>query len=74
MESEAKLQAQLLDPLEEIQATYRTRYLQAFDSVTGESEAARHAIDRLGRSPETKALEALATIEALGQLDLGVLE
>jgi hypothetical protein len=32
MESEAKLQAQLLDPLAEIQETYRTRYLQAFDN------------------------------------------
>ena len=74
MESEAKLQAQLLDPLEEIQATYRTRYLQAYDTVTGECEAARHAIDKLARSPERKALEALATIEALGKLDLGGLE
>jgi hypothetical protein len=74
MESEAKLQAQLLDPLEEIRATYRIRYLQAYDSVTGECEAVRHAIARLGHSPEIKTLEALATIDALGQIDLGGLE
>ncbi len=74
MESEAKFQAQLLDRLEEIQATYRIRYVQAYDSVTGECEAVRHEIDKLARSPEMKALEALATIEALGKLNLGGLK
>ena len=29
MESEAKLQSQLLDPLDSVQTTYKTRYLQA---------------------------------------------
>ena len=70
MESEAKLQAQLLDPLAEIQETYRTRYLQAYDNVTGRCEAVRSEIDALARSPEMKALEALATIDALGKIDL----
>ena len=42
MESEAKLQSQLLDPLEAIQGAYRTRYLQAFDKVTGKCEASPH--------------------------------
>jgi hypothetical protein len=70
MESEAKLQAQLLGPLAEIQATYRTRYLQAYDNVTGRCEAVRSEIDGPARSPEMKALEALATIEALGTIDL----
>ena len=70
MESEAKLQAQLLDPLAEIQETYRTRYLQAFDNVTGQCEAVRSEIDALARSPEMKALEALATIDALGKTEV----
>ena len=70
MESEAKLQAQLLDPLAEIQETYRTRYLQAYDNVTGQCEAVRSEIDALARSPEMKALEALATIDALGKIEV----
>jgi hypothetical protein len=70
MESEAKLQAQLLDPLAEVQATYRTRYLQAYDNVTGRCEAVRYEIDGLARSSEMKALEALATIDALGKIDV----
>ena len=74
MESEAKLQAQLLDPLAEIQETYRTRYLQAYDNVTGRCEAVRSEIDDLVRSPEMKALEALATIDALGKIDVARLK
>jgi hypothetical protein len=70
MESEAKLQAQLLDPLAEIQETYRTRYLQAYDNVTGRCEAIRYEIDDLARLPEMKALEMLASIEALGKIDV----
>lgn len=70
MESEAKLQAQLIDPLNEVRATYQTRYLQAYDNVTGECEAARSEIDGLARSPEMAALEAMATIDALGKIDL----
>jgi hypothetical protein len=74
MESEAKLQAQLLDPLAEIRATYRTRYLQAYDSVTGRCEAVRSEIDGLIHSPEMRALEALATIDALGKIDVARLK
>lgn len=70
MESEAKLQAQLVEPLNEVRETYRTRYLQAYDSVTGRCEAVRHEIDGLSRSPEMKALVALASIDALGKIDL----
>lgn len=70
MESEAKLQAQLLDPLADLQETYRARYLQAYDHVTGHCEAIRTQIEGLERSPEIKALEALASIEALGKLDV----
>jgi hypothetical protein len=70
MESEAKLQAQLLDPLDEIQETYRTRYLQAFDNVTGRCEAVRSEIDGVTCTSEMKALGALATIDSLGKIDL----
>ncbi len=70
MESEARLQAQLIDPLAEIQETYRTRYLQAYDNVTGQCEAVRSEIDALNRSSEMKALEALATIDALGKIEV----
>jgi uncharacterized membrane protein len=41
MESEAKLQSQLLDTLDAVQSVYRTRYLQAYDEVTGKCEAVR---------------------------------
>src|SRR5208283_1161963 len=47
MESEAKLQSQLLDLLDSVQATYKTRYLQAFDEVTGKCEAVRTEIENL---------------------------
>ncbi len=74
MESEARLQAQLLDPLDEVRETYRTRYLQAYDNVTGRCEAVRSEIDGLARSPEMKALEAMATIDALGKIDVARLK
>ena len=47
MESEAKLQSQLLDLLDAVQGTYKTRYLQAFDEVTGKCEAGPLEIDNL---------------------------
>ena len=53
MESEAKLQSQLLDPLDSVQTTYKTRYLQAFDEVTGKCEQVRSEIDNL---PDSRRL------------------
>jgi len=47
MESEAKLQSQLLDLLDSVHATYKTRYLQAFDQVTGKCEQSRFEIEKL---------------------------
>ena len=34
-----KLQSQVLDPLDDIRDTYKARFLQAFDQVTGKCEA-----------------------------------
>lgn len=73
MESEAKLQSQLLDLLDGIQAVYRTRYLQAFDEVTGGCEHARAQIDGLGGTRPFQAVAALAQIDALGSIDLSQL-
>ena len=69
MESEAKLQSQLLEPLSDIQQVYRTRYLQAYDEVTGKSEQVRAEIDLLPKSPEYQSVEELSRIEALGGRD-----
>lgn len=74
MDSEAKLQSQLLDPLADIQQVYRTRYLQAFDEVTGKCEEVRDEIDNLADSPEFRAVAELADIDALGSTDLGALK
>jgi hypothetical protein len=73
MESEAKLQSQLLDPLEAIQSVYRTRYLQAFDKVTGKCEAVRTEIDNLPDSPQFRAISELVKIDALATVDLATL-
>jgi len=70
MESEAKLQSELLDPLADIQQAYRARYLQAFDVVTGRCEQIRAEIDALPESPEFQAIAELARIEALKGQDV----
>jgi len=74
MDSEAKLQSQLLDPLADMQQVYRTRYLQAFDEVTGKCEAVRTEIDNLPDAAEFKTALELAKIDALGSLDVAVLK
>lgn len=74
MESEAKLQSQLLDLLDGIQATYKTRYLQAFDEVTGKCEQVRTEIDNLPNSPSFKAIADLVKIEALGSVNVATLK
>jgi hypothetical protein len=74
MDSEAKLQSQLLDPLADIQQVYRTRYLQAFDEVTGKCEEARAEIDNLPDSPEYRTVAEMASMDALGSTDLAALE
>jgi len=73
MESEAKLQSQLLDPLDEIRETYKTRYLQAYDAVTGKCEAVRQVVDGLPQSPEFNALTLLKKIDALSGIDTDTL-
>jgi hypothetical protein len=73
MESEAKLQSQLLDPLDSIQTNYKTRYLQAFDEVTGKCEQVRSEIDNLPDSGAFQAIAELVKIEALASVDVGTL-
>ena len=73
MESEAKLQSQLLDLLDSVQATYKTRYLQAFDEVTGKCEQVRSEIDNLPDSGAFQAIAELVKIEALASVDVGTL-
>jgi len=74
MESEAKLQSQLLDPLEAVQGVYRTRYLQAFDEVTGKCEEVRTEIDNLPESRPFKAIAELVKIDALASVNVGTLK
>ena len=73
MDSEAKLQSQLLDLLESVQGTYKTRYLQAFDEVTGKCEQVRTEIDNLPDSGAFQAIAELVKIEALASVDVGTL-
>ncbi len=74
MESEAKLQSQLLDLLDTIQSTYKTRYLQAFDEVTGKCEQVCTEIDRLPDCDPFKAIAELVKIEALGTVNVAALK
>ena len=74
MESEAKLQSQLLDPLDSVQTTYKTRYLQAFDEVTGKCEQVRSEIDNLPDSGAFQAIAELVKIEALASVDVETLK
>jgi hypothetical protein len=69
MESEAKLQSQLLDLLDGVQTTYKTRYLQAFDEVTGKCEQVRYDIDALPGSRPFQAIVELVKIDALNCVD-----
>jgi hypothetical protein len=73
MVSEAKLQSQLLDPLDSVQTTYKTRYLQAFDEVTGKCEQVRSEIDSLPDSGAFQAIAELVKIDALASVDVGTL-
>ena len=73
MESEAKLQSQLLDLLDSVQTTYKTRYLQAFDEVTGKCEQVRSEIDNLPDSGAFQAIAELVKIEALASVDVETL-
>ncbi len=74
MESEAKLQGQLLDPLEAVQGVYKTRYLQAFDEVTGKCEAVSVEIDGLPNSRQFRAVAELVKIDALASVDVSALK
>ena len=74
MESEAKLQSQLLDPLEAVQSVYKTRYLQAFNEVTGKCEAVCGQIDGLPHSRQFRAIAELAKIDALASVDVTALK
>jgi hypothetical protein len=74
MESEAKLQSQLLDLLDSIQGIYRIRYLQAFDEVTGKCEEVRTGIDSLPDSRPFKAVAELAQIDALASVNVSSLK
>jgi hypothetical protein len=73
MDSEARLQSQLLDTLQSVQDAYRIRYLQAFDEVTGRCEEARTEIENLPDSRPFKAVAELARIDALASVNAGAL-
>lgn len=73
MESEAKLQSQLLDLLDAIQGTYKTRYLQAFDEVTGKCEQVSTEIDNLPNARTFKAVAELVQIDALACVNVASL-
>jgi hypothetical protein len=74
MESEAKLQSQLLDLLDTVQGTYKTRYLQAFDEVTGKCEQVVTEIDSLPDSRSFKAIAELVQIDALACVNVVTLK
>ena len=74
MASEAKLQSDLLDLLEAVQGVYRTRYLQAFDEVTGKCEEVRTEIDSLSESPPFKAIGELVKVHALATVNVATLK
>ena len=70
MDSEAKLQSQLLDQLDSVQTTYKTRYLQAFDEATGKCEQSRSEIENLTDSRPFRAVAELAKLDALASVDV----
>jgi hypothetical protein len=74
MDSEAKLQSQLLDLLDTVQGTYKTRYLQVFDEVTGKCEEVCTEIDKLPDARPFKAIAELVKIDALNGVNIGTLK
>lgn len=74
MESPAKLHSQLLEPFGEIRDAYKTRYLQAFDEVTGKCEQVSQAIQGLTKETEFTALSLLQKIDALSGINTGLLQ
>jgi len=74
MESEAKLQSQLLDLLDSVQTTYKTRYLQAFDEVTGKCVQVCTEIDNLPESRQFKTIAELVKIDALASVNVDTLK
>ena len=66
MENETRLLGELLDPMGDAMESYRVRYLQAFDTVTGHSEEVRQEIAALPRQPAYLALGRLAQVKSLG--------
>jgi hypothetical protein len=73
MDSEAKLQSQLLDLLDTVQGTYKTRYLQAFDEVTGKCEQVCTEIDKLPDTRPFKTIAELVKIDALNSVNVSSL-
>jgi hypothetical protein len=63
----------VLDTLDSVQTTYKTRYLQAFDEVTGKCEQVRSEIDNLPDSGAFQAIAELVKIEALASVDVETL-
>lgn len=74
MESTSKLQSQLLEPLAEVRDAYKTRYLQAYDEVTGKCEQVSQAISELPRGTEFTALTLLQKIDAMRGINTALLQ
>jgi hypothetical protein len=60
--------------LDNIQSTYKTRYLQAFDKVTGKCEQVRTEIEKLPNSRSFQAIAELVKIDALNSVNVGTLK
>ena len=73
MESPAKLHSQLLEPFGDVRDAYRTRYLQAFDEVTGKCEQVAQIINDLPDGAEFTALSLLQKIDALSGINTQLL-
>lgn len=69
LESSPKLHSQLLEPYFEVRDAYKTRYLQAYDEVTGKCEQVLQALTDLTRSSEFLALSCLQKIDALSGIN-----
>ena len=59
--------------MDDIRNVYKTRYMQAFDQVTGKCEAVRAAVEQLPSDAEFAALGLLAKIDALSGIDTAAL-
>lgn len=73
LESTAKLHSQLLEPFLEVRDAYKTRYLQAYDEVTGKCEQVSQTITDLTRGNEFTALSLLQRIDALSGINTTLL-